>query len=153
MNHHKLPFKPPLLVFLLVGLGFGLQALYPLPFWEHPSSRRLFASLLLLLGLLLMGASRRSFARGGEHFSHDKPTVTLVTSGPFRFSRNPVYLAMIVLIAALAVATNTAWLFFTFHLLGLPILHFFVVLPEERYLRSTLGQEFEDYCARTRRWI
>jgi protein-S-isoprenylcysteine O-methyltransferase Ste14 len=148
-----LPFKPPFLVLILVVLGCIIQFIYPIEIWDQTIPRIAIGSVLMMLGGALMGASSKAFKVQGEHFSHAEKTSAVVNTGPFRFSRNPVYLAMMIIIAGLAIASNIAWILITFHLIGVLALHFLVVLPEEKYLRSTLGSDYDEYCNEVRRWL
>ena len=81
-----------------------------------------------------------------------RPTSTLVTSGSYAFTRNPMYVSMALLTIACALFLNTWWTV----LLLLPtllIVQQFVVVPEERYLRRRFGAEYEAYTRRVRRWL
>ena len=81
-----------------------------------------------------------------------KPTTSIVSSGPFRFTRNPFYLALTLLYVGLTLIANTWWCF----ALLLPVLlliHFGVVAREERYLEHKFGETYRQYRARVRRYL
>jgi protein-S-isoprenylcysteine O-methyltransferase Ste14 len=92
------------------------------------------------------------FARAGTGLLPGQSTTRLVTSGPFRFSRNPLYVGLLVLYVGCALAANAV-----FALLLLPVawagLHWGAVVPEERYLTAALGEPYRDYCDQVRRWL
>ena len=109
---------------------------------------------LAIAGLLLAGWAIVTFRRAATTIHPLRPdeTTALVVTGPNRWSRNPMYVGMLVALAgwglwlgggvALSgVAGAWAWL------------HWFQVLPEERALASRFGGGFSDYCAQVRRWL
>ena len=80
------------------------------------------------------------------------PVRALVNVGPYRFSRNPLYLGMSIALLGVGLASNTYW-----HLLLLPLavayMQYGVILPEERHLEKLFGDEYLAYKGRVRRWI
>lgn len=76
----------------------------------------------------------------------------LVTRGPFRFTRNPIYLGYTLLTAGLGFLTGNSW-FFVMAILTALITTFIAIRHEERHLLARFGIEFESYCKHTRRWI
>ena len=101
---------------------------------------------------LLTRAAARAFARAETNIDPRGPALALAETGPYRFTRNPMYLAMILLQAGLYIGLSL-----DVGLLALPllwgVLHFGVVLPEERYLSAKFGAPYDDYLRRTRRWL
>lgn len=95
--------------------------------------------------LLTIGRHRTALLPGGA-------TTTLIGSGPFARSRNPLYVGLLVLSAGLALLAGSLWA-----LAALPIewalLRWGAVLAEERYLAAKFGTEYADYCGRVRRWL
>lgn len=88
----------------------------------------------------------------GEHPEPGRGTNRIITNGPFRFSRNPSYLALVLTATGFGVGINSIPV-----LVGVPIgfavLALWVVPAEERYLCAVLKREYEIYCARVRRWL
>ena len=81
-----------------------------------------------------------------------KPTTSIVSTGPFRFTRNPLYLAMTLIYLGLTLVANTGWCF----PLLIPVLlliHFGVVAREERYLERKFGESYREYRLRVRRYL
>jgi protein-S-isoprenylcysteine O-methyltransferase Ste14 len=133
-------------------VGLVLQWLYP---WRLPIAGiariALSGSLLAIaFGLGLWG--ERAMHGAGTNVNPSKPSTTIVTSGPFRFSRNPLYLFLIGLYLGLAVAVGTVWPFL-FAVPLLLVLHFGIVRREERYLEAKFGGPYRAYKASVRRWL
>lgn len=81
-----------------------------------------------------------------------QPTTAIVTEGPYRFTRNPIYLSLAVLYAGLEVMANALWSLLLL-LAVMLIIHYAVILPEERYLEQKFGEEYRSYKAKVRRWL
>lgn len=141
---------PPPLIFLggLVA-GFVLDH-----FAAWPAMRPAVAAGLALLGLglVLMFLGIREFQRAGSDYQPYKPTTRIITSGPFRFTRNPLYLSLTLVYAGLALAMGSFW---ALVLLGavLLVLRYGVIAREERYLEARFGAEYLRYKNSVRRWL
>jgi protein-S-isoprenylcysteine O-methyltransferase Ste14 len=81
-----------------------------------------------------------------------KPTETIITGGPYRFSRNPIYVSMLALQVGVALWANCAW-FLVFAAASAALLFWGVVAREERYLERKFGNEYTSYKAHVRRWL
>jgi protein-S-isoprenylcysteine O-methyltransferase Ste14 len=79
-------------------------------------------------------------------------TVTLLERGPFRISRNPLYLGLIIFYLGVALLARAVWAFALLPA-GILALWWGAILPEERYLRSTFGAEYLAYQRRVHRWL
>lgn len=107
---------------------------------------------LILAGALLAITGRRAMLAAETNINPFKPTLSIVSSGPFRFTRNPLYLALTLIYAGLAFVLNTWWCV----VLLAPVLlliHFGVVAREERYLEFKFGESYRQYRARVRRYL
>ncbi len=92
------------------------------------------------------------FERYGTPSDPSKETTTLITTGPYRFSRNPAYVALAILLTTLGFILNNAWIL----LMTIPVMiviHYVIVLPEESYLEARFGNKYINYKTRVRRWI
>ena len=90
--------------------------------------------------------------RAGTNIRPDQPTLALVFDGPFRFTRNPLYMALTGLYLGITLLVNALWpLLFLIPVLG--VLRWGVVAREERYLEAKFGEPYRTYKARVRRWI
>jgi len=152
---HKLELKlPPLLVWLLfAALALGLATATP-PARFSFAGQGLAAGALALLGLGFALAGVWAFRQAKTTVNPLQPerASAVVSSGVYRLSRNPMYLGMALLLAALLLALGSLAA-----LLCLPAfcayLTQFQIKPEERALRLGLGDPFEAYLQRTRRWL
>lgn len=95
--------------------------------------------------LWLMGRHRTALLPGGS-------TRVILDRGPFRVSRNPLYLGLIALDVAFALVWPSFWALFLTPV-GVAALWWGAIAPEERYLREKFGTEYDEYCARVRRWL
>lgn len=150
-----LPHLPPTYpVFFLVGAVI-LDFLLPVSFLAPPAP----VSPQTLIGLLMVAAgfgldiwAYRVMRAAGTHVEPFKPTMTIVSHGPFRFTRNPMYVGFLLAFTGLSLIFAIEW-----GLVALPFLWFtldrVVVRREEAYLARKFGATYTDYLARTRRWI
>ena len=109
-------------------------------------------SVLMATALALAVSAFVVFRRHDESLDLRKPTRRLVSGGPYRISRNPVYLAFVVFIAGLGCADNAAAVMLAVAP-AFAALNWYTIPHEEAYLRRTLGVEYDDYAARVRRWL
>jgi len=106
----------------------------------------------IAVGVLLMVFAGVQFWRKHTSLIPYSPTTAIVQTGPYRISRNPIYLADTVCYVGVAILLNTAWplLFLPLVLL---VMHRGVILREERYLEQKFGDVYNDYRMRVRRWL
>ena len=144
---------PPLIFFVMLGAGFLLDYLFPLKLFQLPWAPRILGSSILFVisGCLALG-SMIVLLRNKTPFDPAKPTLKIIRQGPFRISRNPMYLALLLLLAAAALYTGSIWLFLAVPLL-LIILNITAVRPEEEYLERKFGGQYLAYKAKVRRWL
>ena len=76
----------------------------------------------------------------------------LFVGGSFRFSRNPIYLAMVIILSSCGVAFNSWWYIFA-AVISIPLLTYGVIVPEEKYLEKEFGKVYLDYKKSVRRWL
>ncbi|HEV7846450.1 MAG TPA: isoprenylcysteine carboxylmethyltransferase family protein [Thermoleophilaceae bacterium] len=143
---------PPPLIFLAgLAIGFALEAL--LPGSSVPGAVRwILGGLLLLAGLTLLASFNTLFNRHDTAVEPWKPTTAIVTTGPYRFTRNPAYLGMALVYVGIALLASALWV-----LLPLPVVLAVidngVIKREERYLERKFGDEYVAYRRGVRRWI
>jgi protein-S-isoprenylcysteine O-methyltransferase Ste14 len=143
--------RPPLVYLGAIGVGVGLELAWPLPFLPHGIAAPL-GLLLVVAAVTLFAASARRFRAAGTPLPGNRPTTVIVRRGPYRLSRNPIYLAFSLLQLGVAVWVNGAWLLVTLAAaVGLMAL---VVIPrEEAYLAKRFGSEYLAYKTTVRRWL
>jgi len=144
---------PPLIFLGALALAALLEAALPIPLPPLSSGVAYgVGAVLVLCGLALLLLGARRFSAAGTNIPPTLPTTALVVTGPYRWSRNPLYLAMILIYAGIGFAALSSWVL----LLAVPlilILNYGVVIREEVYLERKFGADYRAYRARVRRWI
>jgi protein-S-isoprenylcysteine O-methyltransferase Ste14 len=143
--------RPPLVYLISLVSGTVINLALPLPFL----SGRLAVALgvpLIAVAIALFSYSVAQFRAAGTPVPARKPTTVIVCAGPYRFSRNPIYLAFSVFQLSIAFWVNSVWLLAT--LVGAVALIHYVVIPrEEQYLERKFGAQYMNYKASVRRWL
>jgi protein-S-isoprenylcysteine O-methyltransferase Ste14 len=143
--------RPPLVYLASIILGTVIQFAAPLPFLPQSLALPLGA-LLIVVAIALFASAVAKFRAAGTPVPARKPTTAIVRTGPYRFSRNPIYLAFSLLQLGIAIWVNSLWLLVT--LVGAVALINFLVIPEEeRYLERRFGSQYLEYKASVRRWL
>jgi protein-S-isoprenylcysteine O-methyltransferase Ste14 len=142
---------PPFLFIAFLAAGIVLHLIRALPLGSAPALRWLGA-LLMMMGVMLAVWGRRTMTNAGTNINPKQPATFLVVTGPFRYSRNPLYLALTLAYSGLALLINTLWPLILLIIL-LPMVHWGIVRREERYLERKFGEIYLRYCAVTRRWL
>lgn len=107
---------------------------------------------LTVVAIALFAYAAALFRAAGTPVPARKPTTVIVRTGPYRFSRNPIYLAFSLLQLGIAIWVNSVWLLAT--LGGAVALIQYVVIPrEEQYLQRRFGPQYLSYKASVRRWL
>jgi len=143
---------PPPLIFLAgLVVGFAVEALLPgvdLPAWLEWG----VGGLLVVAGLGLLLWFNTSFSRKGTAVEPWKPTTAIVTTGPYRFTRNPAYLGMALTYVGIALLSSAVWVLLPLPLV-LAVIDRGVIAREERYLQRKFGEEYLSYKRTVRRWV
>jgi protein-S-isoprenylcysteine O-methyltransferase Ste14 len=150
-DHAGIKFHPPLIYLAFLLLGFGINAAWPAAFLPE-SLRYGTGGVLIALGLSLSAAAFFQFRRAKTSVRPDRPTTAIVTSGPFRFTRNPFYLALSLVYAGIACVGNSAWVLVLL-VPALLVIRYGVIAREERYLERKFGDAYLRYKGSVRRWI
>lgn len=145
---------PPPLVFILAWLaGLALDHRLPVRIPLSPGGvLALLGTVVTLAGAALTFTTLALLLRARTGILPFKPTRTLITDGPFRFSRNPVYLGLLIAYLGVTAWTGMLWPLVTLPL-GLWLLWKAAIQPEETYLADRFGEQYAAYCRRVRRWI
>ncbi|BCY19522.1 hypothetical protein hrd7_33710 (plasmid) [Leptolinea sp. HRD-7] len=135
-------------------LGIGLNIALPLSIYPaaYQPAGIAIGALLIIAGVSLISAARREMARFQQPTDPGQPTTGLVTTGVYGFSRNPLYLAAVLIFAGLAIALNNLWVLGG-TVIGVIVCHFMLIAPEERYLDEKFGDDFAKYTAHVNRWL
>ena len=146
-------FPPPLIYVIWTLLGVLCRyaiAAAPMPVPRLASA--IGGIVILLAGLGLAASSRRLHKRTGQNPAPWKPTPELIFDGPYRFTRNPMYLGVTILQAGLGIALNNLWIV-AFAAAALATVHVVAVRPEERYLSEKFGEPYREYLRKVRRYL
>jgi protein-S-isoprenylcysteine O-methyltransferase Ste14 len=142
---------PPLLYLGAFSIGLLLGRRFPLGFLPR-GMRRSLGWPLLGSGALLLGWFERTMHRAQTPANPYRPVERVVTEGPFRYTRNPAYLAMTMICAGAASLANAPWAVLLLPV-ALAVIRRGVIEREERYLERKFGEEYLRYKGRVRRWI
>jgi protein-S-isoprenylcysteine O-methyltransferase Ste14 len=144
--------RPPIAWALAVLAGLALQWLMPLRFMPAAVSAPLLGGAVVVVAVALFAWAIATISRAGSQVPTNRPTTTIVDAGPYRFTRNPIYLGMFLGIAGLAIAFDSLWLLLALVLFAL-IIRYGVVAREEAYLERKFGDVYRGYRSRVRRWL
>jgi protein-S-isoprenylcysteine O-methyltransferase Ste14 len=146
----RLPW-PSLVLIGCLGFGWAMTEILPAPMGMI-DLLRLKGSICLAAGLALSVWAAATLTRGGTTTLPHAAAARLVTSGPFRFSRNPTYLGQTLIIAGFGALQASPW-YVAASVIYLTLVTYLAILPEEAHLRLRFGEDWAAYRARVRRWL
>lgn len=150
-HHADVIARPPGIYLGFLLLGVVLDYFWPAPFL--PAMFQYAAGgVLAVSGVALAAAAMGRFRAAGTSVPTTEPTNAIVTDGPYRYSRNPIYVALSLIYAGIGVAIDSAWVLALLAPL-LIVMQYGVIRREERYLTEYFGDEYLRYKASVRRWI
>jgi len=136
---------------ILIGLPILFHYLIPVR-TLIPRPYSYLGAVVMALSLALSNWGSTTFRQAGAGFQLHSETPALVTSGPFRFSRNPMYVGMLIWLLGLAVLLGSL-IAFVFPVLLFLLANFIVIPMEERELERSFGEPYLEYKRRVRRWL
>lgn len=142
---------PPLIYLAGVVAAVVLDLVVPIE-WPLPAVVRWLGAGLALAAIALAVYARASFARAHTAANPMEASTALVTSGVFRWTRNPMYVGMTTLVIGAGLITSNPWFLIALAPV-LAIMHWGVVLREERYLTRKFGPDYQAYRSRVRRYL
>jgi len=143
--------RPPLVYLGSILLGALLHLAAPHPFIPQWLALPLGASVVVVAIALFTSAVAR-FRAAGTPVPARRPTTAIVRTGPYRFSRNPIYLAFSLLQLGTAIWVNGLWLLATLAVAA-ALMQYVVIPREERYLERRFGSEYLEYKTSVRPWL
>jgi protein-S-isoprenylcysteine O-methyltransferase Ste14 len=150
-DHVRLPVAPPAVFFAYLICALLINLVLPLA-TPAPLATRMVGALCLAGGLLLGLYAVSRMRRAHTPVDPGRPSTALVTDGPFRLTRNPVYLGFSLIFLGTTLIVGTLW-----GLLLMPFLiltmNSIIIRAEESYLRNRFALRYEEYSARVRRWL
>lgn len=149
----KVRFPPPLVFLAAIIAGVIVQRMsIPLSFSVAAGIRIAGGVLVLACGVGIVLSARIWFTRTGQNPIPWKPTPELILQGPYRFTRNPMYVGITLFVIGLGLTLNNLWISL-FAAPALLAVHFIAVLPEERYLTEKFGEGYRSFLVRVRRYF
>ncbi len=147
-------FPPPFLYLISIGLGvLAHRFVRPWPVPGVEGLARAAAGLAVVFaGVGLAFAALGLFKRTGQKPEPWKPTPSIVSDGIYRYSRNPMYLALTVVQVGIGLGLGNLWIV-ALTALSMAAVYLVAVRPEEAYLEAKFGDEYRRYKARVRRWL
>lgn len=149
----KVWLPPPLVFAAFIASGLLVHHfVYALPVPIGRTPRLISAGMIGFVGLALGASTFLLFKRTGQDPRPWQPSPELIFQGPYRWSRNPMYVSMALLQTSVGLAVDSLWVV----LLWLPaliVVHYTAVLPEEKYLSERFGEAYQRYAASVRRYL
>jgi len=145
-------FPPPLIHLgaILTGAALGVPLPQQAP-WP-PRGGGVLGVLFVVAALLLNISGFMALRRAGTTIRPDRGATALVTGGPYRFSRNPLYISLALMHAGVSIWARSVWALVML-VPALILVDRFVIRREERHLQEVFGGAYRDYRRRTRRWL
>ncbi len=144
--------RPPIAWALAVLAALAVQWLIPLPFMPAAVPAGWVGGAVFAIALALAAWAITTITRAGSNVPTNTPTTTIVDTGPYRFTRNPIYLGMFLGLVGLAIAFDSLWLLVALVPFAL-VIRYGVVAREEAYLERKFGHAYRRYRSRVRRWL
>ena len=143
---------PPIAWALAFVAGLGVDWLYPLRFVPASVSDPWVGGAIFAIGFALAIWAIITIRKAGTRLEINKPTTTIVANGPYRFTRNPIYIGMFLGQIGLAIGFDSLWILAALVLYYL-VIRYGVIAREEAYLERKFGNIYLGYKSRVRRWL
>jgi len=150
-DHAGVKIPPPLCFFAFLVTGLVLNSVW---ISGDPVSLQLtvIGGLLAVVSFVYLVITAQKHKTVGSNVEPWKPTTTIIIEGAYKYSRNPIYVAMAMTYVGISIAAES-WLALIFLPVCLAVIRFYVIDKEEAYLEDKFGKEYLDYKARVRRWL
>jgi len=145
-------FRPPIAWAVAVLAGLALNWFMPLPFVPAAVPAGWLGAMAFALALALFAWAIATITQAGSNVPTNLPTTAIVDTGPYRFTRNPIYLGMVLGLIGLAIGLDSLWLLLTLVPFAV-VIRYGVIAREEAYLERKFGDVYRRYRARVRRWL
>ena len=143
--------RPPFVYLGAIGLGLLAHWLWPTQFLPGSVDAPIGIA-LVLAAIALFVAAMRTFKKAGTPVPGNLPTTTIVRTGPYRFSRNPIYLAFTLFQVGVAAWINSVAVLIAV-VPAIALMALFVIPREERYLEARFPSRYPPYKQQVRRWL
>ncbi len=146
-------FPPPLVYLAAVIAGALLHAYFlPLQFEFATGARIAVATAIAMLGIAIMLGAVGLFKRTGPDPKPWKTTPEIISTGVYRFTRNPMYVGMALIQTGIGIGFANGWIVALVPPV-LVVIHAIAIRPEEAYLESKFGESYTEYKKSVRRWL
>ena len=142
---------PPLIYVPFLAMGIVLDYLFPVPLLPNRVQYLVGFAVMAVSGLI-MPFVLLEFRKARTNFNPRKPTTAIITTGPYRFSRNPSYVGLTLVYVGIGIAADSIWILGLL-IPALAVMHYGVIVREERYLENKFGEEYLRYKRSVRRWL
>ena len=148
----RVSVPPPLVFLAAIAAGAGLGYLLPLRIGARLGVRLALGGAVIAAGVALAGWARGLFLKTGQDPRPWRPSPELILRGPYRHTRNPMYVGVTTVTAGIGLAMGNIWVLLLAPAALLSV-HFLAVLPEEAYLADKFGESYLRYKAQVRRYL
>jgi protein-S-isoprenylcysteine O-methyltransferase Ste14 len=150
-NRAQVKVLPPVVLVAALCIGALVSKLVPSAMLP-PRASSTVGTLIIVASLIIARSAFREIRRAGTSLDIRKPTTALVTTGVFRFTRNPIYLSMVLVYVGVAFLLNSFWMLVLSIATGVALFRL-AIKPEEQYLEAKFGDAYRVYRGKVRRWI
>ena len=153
-DNAQVRFPPPLVYVLPLAVTPFLDSRWQLPIFgaQWHAAGNVAGVILVFVGILVMLSALIRFRRAGTSPVPVRPVTALVFTGPYRFTRNPMYLGWMVVYLG-GIVLLRSWWAVVFLPLVWWVMNAYVIAREERYLDATFGEPYRSYRTQVRRWL
>ena len=151
LTRPQVKFPPPVFYLVMIVIGIGINSVVPLQ-WQTGFFAVWLGIAVIGLGLMTIAWTAFEFRRHQTTIMPHKASSRIIQMGPFRVSRNPIYVCFTLIQLGVGIALGNIWIL----LLILPtiwIMTRFVIEREEAFLKQAFGEEYIAYLGRVRRWV
>lgn len=145
-------FPPPFIYGLFFLAGYAVHRLYAVPLFQPNPWTDALGLAMIGAGVGLAVTAVATFRRAGTHVNPTKPATTVVAQGPFRFTRNPMYLSMAVIYLGGVLLLDSLWPLVLWPV-TIWVIRTQIIQREEEYLERKFGAVYLDYKKKVRRWL
>lgn len=145
----KLP--PPLVFLTVIFTAYGIHELWPLAIF-HSTITQYLGIIMIVVGFVIIILSSWYFKQAKTNIEPWKPTTTIISTGIYRYSRNPIYVTFCLIQIGIGLILNSAWILGSFIVSAIAVYHI-AIKKEEFYLENKFGEEYINYKSKVRRWL
>ena len=146
-------FFPPYLLWSSLVISMILEMfIKPLAIFGGSMIQFVIGLLIIGLGLANFFYTYVTFSNNQEEIHPKTETTQIFAGGTFRYSRNPVYLSFVMLLLGCGIAFNSLWYIYL-SAINVLLLHYGIIVPEEKYLEKEFKKDYLDYKKSVRRWL